>query len=71
MIILSAGFREIGTEGRRLEDRVLEIARTHGIRFLGPNCLGLIRPDVGLNATFGNNNALPGELALKVKWRVF
>ncbi len=64
MIILSAGFREIGEAGRRLEEQVLEIARSYGIRFLGPNCLGLIRPDIGLNATFGNNNALPGNLAL-------
>jgi acetyltransferase len=64
MIILSAGFREVGDAGKRLEEQVLEIARSYGIRFLGPNCLGLIRPDIGLNATFGNNNALPGNLAL-------
>ncbi len=64
MVILSAGFREIGEAGQRLEDQVLEIARSYGIRFLGPNCLGLIRPDIGLNATFGNNNARPGNLAL-------
>ncbi len=64
MIILSAGFREIGPAGKKLEDQVLEIARSYGIRFLGPNCLGLIRPDIGLNATFGNNNAQPGNLAL-------
>ncbi len=64
MIILSAGFREVGAVGRRLEDRVLDRARRYGIRFLGPNCLGLIRPDCGLNATFGNNNARPGDLAL-------
>jgi len=64
MIILSAGFREIGPEGRRLEDQMLDIARSYGIRFLGPNCLGLIRPDRGLNATFGNNTATPGNLAL-------
>lgn len=64
MIILSAGFREVGAAGRRLEDRVLDTARRYGIRFLGPNCLGLIRPDCGLNATFGNNNARPGNLAL-------
>jgi len=64
MIILSAGFREIGAPGRRLEDQVSATARRYGIRFLGPNCLGLIRPDCGLNATFGNNNAKPGNLAL-------
>jgi acetyltransferase len=64
MIILSAGFREVGAAGRQLEERVLETANNHGIRILGPNCLGLIRPDWGLNATFGNNNARPGNLAL-------
>jgi acetyltransferase len=64
MIILSAGFRETGTAGRRLEDKVVELAKEYGIRFIGPNCLGLIRPDKGLNITFGNNNAAPGNLAL-------
>ena len=64
MLILSAGFREIGPEGRRLEDRVTQLASRYGIRLMGPNCLGIIRPDIGLNATFGNNNALAGNLAL-------
>jgi acetyltransferase len=63
MLILSAGFRETGAEGRRLEDRVTELVRRYGIRLMGPNCLGLIRPDRGLNITFGNNNAQPGNLA--------
>mgnify|MGYP001817320024 CR=1 FL=1 len=64
MLILSAGFREIGPEGRRLEDRVTDMVRRYGIRLMGPNCLGLIRPDIGLNITFGNNMARPGSLAL-------
>jgi len=64
MIILSAGFREVGPAGRALEDKVLDLARSYGIRFLGPNCLGLIRPSIGLNATFGNNNASEGGVAL-------
>jgi acetyltransferase len=64
MIILSAGFREIGEQGRALEDKVRDAARTYGIRFLGPNCLGLIRPSIGLNATFGNNTAAQGGIAL-------
>jgi len=64
MIILSAGFREVGAAGRQLEDRVMEAAHNYGIRILGPNCLGLIRPHWGLNATFGNNNARTGNLAL-------
>ncbi len=63
MLILSAGFRETGAEGRRLEDQVTQLVRNYGIRLMGPNCLGIIRPDRGLNITFGNNNAQPGNLA--------
>ncbi|MBT3049036.1 MAG: bifunctional acetate--CoA ligase family protein/GNAT family N-acetyltransferase [Candidatus Thiodiazotropha sp.] len=64
MIVLSAGFRETGATGRRLEDKTVELAKEYGIRFIGPNCLGLIRPDQGINITFGNNNASAGNLAL-------
>ncbi len=63
MLILSAGFRETGAAGRRLEDQVTQLVRRYGIRLMGPNCLGIIRPDKGLNITFGKNNALPGNLA--------
>ena len=64
MLILSAGFREIGPEGRKLEDRVVNLVKRYNIRLMGPNCLGIIRPDIGLNITFGHNNARPGNLAL-------
>ncbi len=64
MLILSAGFREIGPEGRKLEDRVVDLVKRYNIRLMGPNCLGIIRPDIGLNITFGHNNARPGNLAL-------
>jgi len=64
MLILSAGFRETGPQGLRLEQQVVELAKRYGIRLMGPNCLGIIRPDQGLNITFGHNNALPGNLAL-------
>jgi acetyltransferase len=64
MLILSAGFRETGAAGRQLEDRVTQMAGRYGIRIMGPNCLGIIRPDIGLNITFGNNDAQPGNLAL-------
>ena len=63
MLILSAGFRETGAQGRRLEDQVTQLVKHYGIRLMGPNCLGIIRPDKGLNITFGNNNAKPGNLA--------
>ena len=64
MLILSAGFRETGEAGRRLENEVVSRARRHGIRLMGPNCLGIIRPDAGVNLTFGNSNAAAGNLAL-------
>lgn len=49
-VIISAGFRETGEEGRRLEDEVLRIARTGGLRFVGPNCMGMWSAPAGLSA---------------------
>lgn len=63
-IVISAGFAEAGDDGKRLQETALQIARKHAIRFLGPNCLGLIRPQIGLNATFSKTGARPGEVAL-------
>jgi acetyltransferase len=63
-IVLSAGFSEVGAEGQALQDRVLQRARQFGIRVLGPNCLGMLRPHIGLNASFARGNALPGNIAL-------
>jgi acetyl coenzyme A synthetase (ADP forming)-like protein len=51
-IIISAGFRETGVEGRKREEQILQIARKGGMRILGPNCLGIILPHRGINATF-------------------
>ena len=73
MLILSAGFREIGAEGRTLEDRVVELAKRYGIRLMGPNCLGIIRPDRGLNITFGKTMILSGrpwKLSVEVNYFV-
>jgi len=64
MLILSAGFRETGSEGRKLEKQVIKLIERYHIRLMGPNCLGLMRPDIKLNATFGHNVAKPGNLAL-------
>ena len=63
-IILSAGFRETGSAGRELEKSVVDTARRHDIRFIGPNCLGVMRPDIKLNATFSQRMAKPGQIAL-------
>jgi acetyltransferase len=63
VVIISAGFREVGPEGAKLEDEIKSIQAKHGIRVLGPNCVGLIRPQVGLNATFLRDNPQPGQIA--------
>lgn len=51
-IIISAGFKEIGEEGIKLEQQILEKARRAKMRIIGPNCLGVMNPSSGLNATF-------------------
>ena len=60
-IVISAGFKEIGPEGIELEQRILEIAKGK-MRIIGPNCLGVMNPHVGLNATFASKMARPGNL---------
>ncbi|WP_426745874.1 bifunctional acetate--CoA ligase family protein/GNAT family N-acetyltransferase [Myxococcus faecalis] len=62
-IIISAGFKETGPEGAALEQEVLQIARAAGIRIIGPNCLGVMRPPTGFNATFAGSMARPGNVA--------
>jgi len=61
-IILSAGFRERGEEGEALERQVLAEARRGKLRIIGPNCLGLMRPITGLQATFANTAAIAGSV---------
>ena len=55
VIIITAGFKEVGKEGRELEQQVVQIARRTGIRVIGPNCLGVIVPASKLNASFGGD----------------
>src|SRR5687768_234797 len=61
-IIISAGFKEIGPEGVELERQVLEHARRGNMRIIGPNCLGVMNPISGLNATFASTIARPGSV---------
>jgi acetyltransferase len=61
-IILSAGFREHGEHGKELENRVLTEARRGNLRIIGPNCLGLMSPITGLQATFAATAAIPGSV---------
>jgi acetyltransferase len=51
IIIISAGFKEVGEEGRRLEGRIKALQGRYGMRIMGPNCLGVIRPHIALNAS--------------------
>lgn len=62
-VIISAGFKETGPGGAALEQQVLEEAHKGGVRLIGPNCLGLMAPHAGLNATFATAMARPGRVA--------
>lgn len=61
-IIISAGFKEAGTEGILLEQQILKQAHRGNIRIIGPNCLGVMNPHSGLNATFASTMARPGNV---------
>lgn len=63
-VVLTSGFSEEGDAGKALEQSFLEKAKSHHIHILGPNCLGIMRPHVKMNATFDNSTALPGSIAL-------
>jgi len=62
-IIISAGFREVGPAGVELERRITVEARRGRMRIIGPNCLGVMSPVSGLNATFAAAMARPGNVA--------
>jgi len=65
-VILSAGFGEDGPDGRRRQEELVRFARQHGIRLVGPNCLGVINtdPNVRLDASFAPHMPFPGGLAV-------
>lgn len=64
IIIMSAGFREIGEEGLILEKQIqASVKKYEGMRILGPNCLGIIVPGISLNASFGEGMPLKGKVA--------
>ncbi|MBI3930161.1 MAG: acetate--CoA ligase family protein [Armatimonadetes bacterium] len=64
IVVITAGFKEIGGAGLELEDRLLERVRHYGMRMIGPNCMGVINthPDVAMNATFARTMPLRGRL---------
>ncbi len=63
LIIISAGFKDAGHEGKILEEEILKVAKSAGIRILGPNCLGVIRPKSSLNASFAAQFPKAGSIS--------
>ncbi|MCX9085812.1 MAG: GNAT family N-acetyltransferase [Candidatus Methanoperedens sp.] len=63
LIIISSGFKEFGEEGKELEEKIKHIRKKYGLRIIGPNCLGVIIPAIGLNASFLRANPEPGKIA--------
>jgi acetyltransferase len=63
VVILSAGFREIGETGRKLEEEIAETRQKYGLPIVGPNSIGLIRPNTGLNASFLKAQPEKGNIA--------
>lgn len=63
-IVISAGFREVGVEGRRLENDLVSRARRGGMRVLGPNCLGVMNTGLPLNATFSRMMSPKGSIGV-------
>ncbi|MFY9749331.1 MAG: acetate--CoA ligase family protein [Methanoregula sp.] len=63
VIIITAGFKEMGHEGKALEERVVAIAKGHGTRIIGPNCLGIIVPPRGIDTTYVHQSPKPGNIA--------
>ena len=63
-IIISGGFREVGEQGKALEEQIVAIARKYGIRFLGPNCIGVIHPSFNLNPTMYPYLHQPGAVGV-------
>ena len=62
-VVVSSGFKEIGPQGKKLEEQVKSIADSYGLRIVGPNCLGYIRPALHLNVTFAHVMPEPGRVA--------
>ncbi|MGH9614920.1 MAG: acetate--CoA ligase family protein, partial [Bryobacteraceae bacterium] len=62
-VVISAGFKESGAQGAALEREIQNLLRKNSMRLIGPNCLGVMIPHVGLNATFAREMARPGNVA--------
>ena len=65
VVVLSAGFSEVGAAGVTAQRELRVLARRNGMRLVGPNCIGVVNTAVGLNATFSPYAALPGRIAMQ------
>lgn len=65
LVVLSAGFGEIGPEGAAAQRELRELARHNGMRMVGPNCIGVVNTAVGMNATFSPYAPRPGRIAMQ------
>ncbi len=63
IIIISAGFSEIGEEGEAIENKIADKCKKAGIRLIGPNCLGILNPSANLNVSFAASHARKGNIA--------
>ena len=64
VIVITAGFREVGAEGAKAEQELVEICRQSGVRMVGPNCLGVLNTDHHMNATFAPSAPPPGKISV-------
>lgn len=63
LVVITAGFKEIGSEGAKREKELVEVCRRYGMGLVGPNCLGIIDAHTPLNATFAPRMPRPGKIA--------
>lgn len=63
LLVISAGFKEMGEKAKDRTAEIVRLARHYGMRMVGPNCLGLINPRLKLNASFSQRSAQPGKIA--------
>ncbi|MEA3296990.1 MAG: CoA-binding protein, partial [candidate division Zixibacteria bacterium] len=64
VVVISAGFSEVGPAGKKREQEVLQVVQEYGMRMIGPNCFGIVNtnPDINLNATFGKTFPMRGRI---------
>jgi len=64
IIVITAGFKEVGAEGAKAEQELVQICRAAGVRMVGPNCLGVLNTDHAMNATFAPSVPPPGKISV-------